>query len=348
MDLSAFQLFKNNKRTNDNSRIYDTLIIQYARVIKVIDIQTVVAEAVIQTSLSREVYTVSLLNLSSALLEINAYPKLGDTVLLLFLQRHDPRMFIEKTVNNPNATGYNRFSGVGVLMSTVKNIAQTIISFYEDNGIPIAGINSEAEIHAVLNNTAVITFCRAVMDSEDEQLITMCFGQGRPFMQRFLSTVTREHGFWKNSEDELIELDASVTERYSKYAPISKDIQGSQVYKIGIGEDGDTEAPVDIELGEKADITISSKSGFEAHFEKAVTIKNDATELIEIGNTIATLGAMISEFIDLTTNLNDLVTNLDTVGSPASHTTGPVAKPQLQALKGELNAFKTKWEKVFS
>jgi hypothetical protein len=149
MDVSAFQLFKNNPRTNESARLHDTPIVHYGRVIKVIDIQTVIVETVIQTSLSREVYTVTLLNLSSALLEINAYPKLGDTVLLLFLQRYDPRMFVQDSVHNPNAAGYNGFSGVGVLASTVKGFASTVAHFYETEEKPVAEIKSLAKIRLV-------------------------------------------------------------------------------------------------------------------------------------------------------------------------------------------------------
>ena len=338
MDMSAFQLFKHNNRTNINSHIHNTLIIQYARIIKVIDIQTVIAETVIQTSLSREVYTVTLLNLSSALLEINAYPKLGDTVLLLFLQRYDPRMFIERTVNNPNATGYNRFSGVGVLMSTVKNTAQTIINFYEDNGKPVAEINSAAELYATFNNLAMITFCRAVMDSEDEQLITLCFGQGRPFVEQFLSKVTREHGFWKNNENELIELDAAVTERYSKYAPITKNIQGTQTIKVGIDDEGeDTEAGIDVTLGGTADIVLDSKSGLLAKCEKVIELRSGDNIIFEAGkkmtlkNKTQSLGAVLSDFIQA---VHDVVT----LGSPTAQTMNPGTKTALQALKTRCEA----------
>jgi len=265
MDISAFQLLKNNDRTNANSFLHDTPIISYGRIIKVIDIQTVIAEAVIQTSLSREVYTVTLLNFSSALLEINDYPKLGDTVLLLFLQRHDPWMFVKETINNPNASGYNRFSGVGVLMSNAKNAARTVLSFFEDNGIPVARMNSSAQWHATFSNSAAITFCRAVMDSEDEQLISMVFGQGRPLIQKFLSRVEREHGFWRNSDKELVELDASVTERYSKYAPITKDVQGTQAISVGLGKDKDdnpveTDAPIAETIHGKSPVTRNIRS----------------------------------------------------------------------------------------
>ena len=408
MDLSAFQLFKNNARTNANSSLHDTPIIKYGRVIKVIDVQTVIVEVVIQISLAKEVYTVTLLNLSSALLEIHAWPKIGDTVLMLFLQRYDPRMFARETVNNPNAVGYNKFSGVGVLMSTVKGFAKTLVQFYEESGEPVTETRSAAKWRSTFNAELTLTFCRAVFDSHDEALIRVIFGAGRPFVQQFLSTVTEEHGFLKNSSSESVELDAAVTEKYSKYAPITKDIQGSQTIDVGIGTDEndefveteapiketihgkapitkdirspqtinigigndetgdaeeDREAPVDITIGAKADVTINSKSGFTAKFKKvldalfegtikiiskkAVTVKIDGTDLLELGNTVDTLGALISELTDFFINLNDLVTNLDTVGSSASQTTGPVAKPQLIALKGQLTAFKSKWKQVF-
>jgi hypothetical protein len=336
MDLSAFQLFKNNSRTNANNYLHDTPIISFGRIIKVIDIQTVIAETVIQTSLSREVYTVTLLNLSSVLMETNIYPILGDTVLLFFLQRHDLRMFVEKTVHNPDAVGYNRFSGVGVLMSSVKNMSKTILSFYDNNGVPVVKLNTEAEMYAAFNNSAAITFCRAVMDSDDEQLITLVFGQGRPFIQRFLSRVEKKHGFWYDGNNELVELDASVKEEYSIHAPITKDIQGAQTTDIGLGKDKDdkpieTDAPItemvhgkapikrdirspqnitvgigndesgnaaeqrdaniNIELGEKADIHFTSKSGITAEVERDVdeilhsnrTIGIDGDDSLDVG-----------------------------------------------------------------
>jgi hypothetical protein len=394
MDKNAFDLYKNNARTNVNSRLHETPIINYGYVIEVIDRQTVVVVAAVQSSLTVDVFTVSLLSTSSDELEVNVYPKLGDPVLLLFLQRHNPAMFSGETINDPDAVGYNKFSGVGMLKSTLKNAAKTIMNLYEDNGTSVAEVNSKAEIKGTFHNLMAILFCRAIEDSDDEQLISMCFGQGRPFFQRFLSKVEREHGFWTDSEKELMELDASVTERYSIYSPITKDIQGAQALNVGLGKDkngnpietdapitetihgkapvervirspqsiiigtgndetGDAEeqrdASVNIEIGEKADITLTSKSGATAQFKKmldllfedamklvskkAVTLKSDSSELLEIGNQIATLGALVSEFLGI-------VINLDTVGSPANHTTGPMAKPKLIALKA-------KWEQVF-
>jgi hypothetical protein len=428
MDKSAFQLFKNTNRTNTNARLHNVPIIDFGRVIKVIDMQTVIVETIIQASLSKESYTVTLLNLSSALLEVSDEPKPGDTVLLLFLRKHHPLMFISEIINDQNASGYNKFSGIGILMSAAKKAAHTIISCYDDDDKPVTDITSDAEIYGTFNNLAAIEFCRAVFDSEDERIINIVFGTGRPFVEKHLARMEREHGFWKDPENELVEMDASVTEKYSVYAPITKDIQGaqttdvglgadkdgnpvetdapitetihgkapvtrdirspqtvvigigndetgdaeeerdapvnetygskapitkdirgSQAYKVGIGKDGDTEAPVDITLGEKADVAVTSKSGLTAKFKKAldilfedvmklvskkaVTLKSDSSELLEIGNTIATLGAMVDEL------LQDLI-SMKTVGSPGQHVVSPddIAK---------FTQLKTKWGQVF-
>jgi hypothetical protein len=428
MDKSAFQLFKNINRTNTNAWLHNTPIVDFGRVIKVVDMQTVIVETIIQSSLSKESYTVTLLNLSSALLEVSDEPRLGDTVLLLFLRKHHPLMFMSELINDQNACGYNKFSGVGILMSAAKKAAHTIISFYDDDGKPVTDMTSDAEIYGTFNNLMTVEFCRAVFDSEDEQIINFVFGTGRPLVEKHLARTEREHGFWKDPENVLIEMDASVTEKYSKYAPVTKDIQGAQTtdvglgtdkddapvetdapvletihgkapvtrdirspqtitvgignaetedaeeerdapikeiygskapitkdirgpqtYKVGIGKDSDTEAPVDITLGEKADVTMTSKSGLTATFKKvfdllvedmmklvskkAVTLKSDSSELLEIGNTIATLGAMVDEL------LQDLIA-MKTVGSPGQHVVSPddIAK---------FTQLKTKWGQVF-
>jgi hypothetical protein len=244
MDKSAFQLFKNTSRTNANAWLHNTPLIDFGRVIKVIDMQTVIAEAIVQTSLSKETYTATLLNLSSALLEVSDEPRLGDTVLLLFLRKHHPLMFMSELINDQNASGYNKFSGVGILMSAAKKAAHTIISCYDDDGKPVTDITSDAEIYGAFNNLMTIEFCRAVFDSGDEQIINLVFGTGRPLVEKHLARIEREHGFWKDSENELIEMDASVTEKYSKYAPVTKDIQGAQTTGIGLGTDKD-DAPVE-------------------------------------------------------------------------------------------------------
>jgi hypothetical protein len=429
--VNFFDVTKNTARTNTFDSIHNTLIIEYGRITKVLDIQTVVVELIIQPALSKEVYTVTLLNLSSALLEISDYPRVGDTVLLLFLRRHDRAMFIKETITKPDTPGYNAFSGVGILMSTARKTANTVISAFMAGDKPMLAIQSNATVTGTFLSPVAVSFCRAVADSEDEVLVSLLFGEGRPLLETFLARVDREYGFWKDGEEAWVELDAAVTEKYSVYAPITRDIQGAQTtdiglgkdkagdegvpvetdapvtetvhgkapvtrdirspqtlivgignaesedpeeerdapvtetygskapitkdirgaqsYKIGIGKDGDTEAPVDITLGEKADITLAGKAGVTAEFKKAldllfegeaqlvskkaITVKSDSSEQLEIGNTVATLGAMIDELLQN-------IIGMKTVGSPGQHVVSPddIAKfTQLQ----------TKWGQVF-
>jgi hypothetical protein len=265
VDKSAFQLFKNTGRTNTNEWLHSVPLIDFGRVIKVIDMQTVVVEAIVQTSLSKETYTVTLLNFSSALLELSDEPKLGDTVLLLFLRKHHPLMFMDGIINDTNAAGYNEFSGVGILMAAAKKAARTVISCYDDAGKPVTDITSDAELYGTFNNLMTVEFCRTVFDSGDERIISLVFGAGRPFVKKHLARTEREHGFWKDPENELVAMDASVTERYSKYAPVIKDVQGAQTTNAGRGTDKagnpvETDAPITETVHGKAPITRDIRS----------------------------------------------------------------------------------------
>jgi hypothetical protein len=289
-------------------------------------------------------------------------------------------------------------------MSTAKKAASTAISCYATDDKPVTDITSYAEISATFNSLMTIEFCKAVFDSEDEQLITVLFGVGRSLVERHFAWIEREHGFWKDPENELIEMDASVTERYSKYAPITKNVQGAQTTSVGletdkddnpvetdapvvetihgkapitydirspqtvivgIGNDetGDAEeqrdAPVDITLGEKADISLSSKSGMVVHFDKAVQLESDdayslkitgkvtvssedAIEVvagsgkkIKVHNTAESLGQILSDFIQA---VHDAVT----LGSSSTQAMNPATKLALQALKTRIEALMEK------
>jgi hypothetical protein len=280
MDISAFQLSKNSAHTNQMEWLHNTPIVSYGRIIRVIDIQTVDVEPVVQASAAKEVCTVTLISLSSDLLEVTAYPKTGDTVLLLFLQRYDKKMFIAKSIiKNRDAIGYNKFSGIGILMSTIKGFARTTISCHEDGDKPKLTINSDAETSMSLNGMLGLTFCRLVAASDDEAVINIIFGEGRPLMEQFLSSVLREHGFWKTPEGDWQELNAPVIERYSIYSPITRDVQGAQTTAIGLGMDKagnpvETDAPVTETIHGKAPVARDIRS------PQTITIGigNDETE----------------------------------------------------------------------
>lgn len=83
----------------------------------------------------------------------------------------------------------------------------------------------------------------------------------------------------------------------------------------------------------KGAYSLSTNNSLEISAQKDVGLKSSGNGKLEVGNTAATLGAMI-------TDLLGYLAQLKTVGSPASHTASPDFIANIQALK-------TKWGQVF-
>ena len=88
---------------------------------------------------------------------------------------------------------------------------------------------------------------------------------------------------------------------------------------------------VNIETDKK--ITLKDKEGFTYETEGEISIKSSKQGTVEVGNSVATLGALIDDLLGY-------LAQLKTVGSPASHTAAPDFIANIQALK-------TKWGQVF-
>lgn len=108
----------------------------------------------------------------------------------------------------------------------------------------------------------------------------------------------------------------------------------------------DEEATVQLEINQEnekdekvkivvhdTEINIEKDKGVSISTNKNIKIKSTQSELLEIGNSIETLGKMMSD-------LMQEITELKTFGSPASHTVMPDSIAKITALK-------TKWEQVF-
>ena len=80
-------------------------------------------------------------------------------------------------------------------------------------------------------------------------------------------------------------------------------------------------------------ITLKDKEGFTYETEGEISIKSSKQGTVEVGNSVATLGALIDDLLGY-------LVQLKTVGSPASHTAAPDFITNIQALK-------TKWGQVF-
>jgi hypothetical protein len=380
--IDLWELLKNTADSNVRSRLKAAKIISFGVVQDVIDAQTVRVVESVKTGISDNIYTVTLLSLSSTLFESAVLPQPGDLVLLLFLQKYDSGMFElhrdvqDAVIKNRSPRGYNAFSGVGILLSPLKGASTTKLLYSGDAVSPDLSMTTAAVISARFERAAA-----AVFDSIDENdaPVELLFGRHSPFTLEHWAAVRHRHGFAVSPVDnELMETDAPVTKQYSRYAPITRDIQGAQTTGVGLGADKagnpvetdapvtetihgkapvtrnirspqtitigigndesgsadeQREAPVAITMGEKANVTVASKSGMTAHFDKDIVLESD-TGLIQLGNSVATLGGMIA---DLLTAL----ANLTTEGSPAAHTAKTWATANIEPLK-------LKWNKVFN
>lgn len=80
---------------------------------------------------------------------------------------------------------------------------------------------------------------------------------------------------------------------------------------------------------------VMDKEGFSYSTEGKIELKSSKAETLELGNTVATLGAMISSLLEFLSSSDPI-----TYGSPASHMFLPTFIAKITALK-------TKWEQVF-
>jgi hypothetical protein len=90
---------------------------------------------------------------------------------------------------------------------------------------------------------------------------------------------------------------------------------------------------VNIETDKK--ITLKDKEGFTYETESDISLKSSKTGKLEVGNSVATLGAMISDLLDTLSDSAPV-----TYGSPASHMFMP-------SFIAKITAIKTKWGQVF-
>ena len=99
-------------------------------------------------------------------------------------------------------------------------------------------------------------------------------------------------------------------------------------------DDGITiETDKKITLKDKEGFTYTTDGDLEISAKGDLGVKSSQSGKLEVGNSVATLGAMV-------TDLLGHLASLKTVGSPASHTASPDFIAQIQALK-------TKWGQVF-
>ncbi len=279
MNLDAFELGKQDLLTYAAGLAREMKILSYGRVTKVYDDQTVEVEQSVQnTVLTKQVYTLTLLSLSSALFEAHIQPVVGDSVLILGLDRYNPDMFREVSIVDKAETAYTAQSLVGILLRPFNMQSAFQIDASIDNGIPVADFSASGDVNIRTGrNTSIEVFSA---DGEKRTLgITV---QPDVSVQQVINApVTAVYGI-QNQDGEDVEVDAPVSTVYSNKAPISQDIRGSVDLTVGTGADGAVDAPVSITLDEKSDVAITSKAGLKLAFKKAFELVFD--DIINFGS----------------------------------------------------------------
>lgn len=251
-------------------------LISFGVVLEVIDAQTVRVAETVRTGVSERSYFATLLTPSSALLEVYAAPQPGDLVLLLFFQKWNTAMFglhrepRDAVVYDEKAGGYSRAAAAAILLTPPKGHSAVSLRFGGTAEEPELSAASLAEVYGRFRGAFSVFF-----DGEEEAPVSLLYGKRRPLRFDHWGTALRRHGFIADTvEKTLLETDAAVTEEYSVYAPIRRNVQGSQTAVIGLGTDpgGDPEgAPVETEAPVTA--VVHGKSPVEADIRSPVAVK---------------------------------------------------------------------------
>jgi hypothetical protein len=275
-DFDAFELLKHSSQTNFHEDLHRVPLVSYGVVRDVVSISSVIVDTVVQNQQAQETYSVPLLYPSSALFEHSVYPKRGDLVLLLFVQRFNAAMFDDPLVReqltgsmalyDADAAGYTRFSGVGLLMRTPKNNSDITVQHGEtaENESAVTA-SVKAALTLMLGRNVSILVDKHPSEAGAGITASVIYGERAVYEEAHHHDTKRSYGVREAVDGALQELSAPVTEVYSMYAPITRNVQGAETLDRGLGTDKDghlveTDAPFVETVHGKAPVTRDIRS----------------------------------------------------------------------------------------
>jgi hypothetical protein len=315
MDKDAHEINKNSSTDNIIDWVKNLMLIEYAEVIKVFDVNTVKVQLLVKHDFAPKTFTVRLLHIgASALHESVTMPQEHDQVLLLFFRSYDDLMFQDPaaraaasdvedaTIVTDSADRYNEFSGVGILARTARGNVPTTLAQYTDptNG-PTIDFQTNATLMAAFKKAVALVFdtqAGAVGSTPSPESVNVIFGKQSPL---------------------------NIEQRGGAVVEAAKDATTELLF-------GDN-ATLDITLGDGALVTLESEDGLTAHFVKAMTITCDKEITlngsgitidakdgkVSIKNTTATVPGDLKTALDSTlTDCSSLVTALVTFATGLS------------------------------
>ena len=165
-------------------------------------------------------------------------------------------------------------------------------------------------------------------DDEDTANTKLCQENGGWLKTTDIRTGTK---VIKNKpEDETIKIEIDQEKEGEEKATIT--VHGN-VISITKDEGLKIETDQKVVINDKSGFEYSTEGDLKIGADGKVEVKSNKSGTLEIGNSVATMGAMISDLLGY-------LASLKTVGSPATHSASPDFVAQIQALK-------TKWGQVF-
>lgn len=266
MTIDAFEANKENSRTSEMVWLRQLPIVTYGYVANVIDERTVKVVPVVQdTSSFVRTLDVTLLNLSSSLMEIHVQPQVKDLVMLFSLNSFDAGMFdpitlrpegSEVLVNTAN-NGYSVNSMVGILMTTFRAVAAVQLTLSMDEGNPLATLDFGAKTN--VSSAGSFNFTLSSRDGK-EHPVHVTINEKRPakFTQR--SSLHIRAGYGGAADD--VHVDAPTIVERGKKAPY--DMTNEAATTLNFKED----APLKINSETHVDVDSKEPVGINAGLRK--------------------------------------------------------------------------------
>lgn len=328
MDKSILELRRSSARENAVSWLKNTSFIEYARVIKVYDVNTVRVQLVVQDSLSPRVYNVRLLHEASIVREDTVMPQVNDLVLLLFLRACNDDMFLDpavrkkktgdETIYDQDCHNYNMFSGVGILLATARGQAYIRSSSGLDADGAFLDEVTNARLTKAFQRSVAMLF-DAPYGSGLDAPVDVTFGARSPLTTEHHAPVTKKVGYDDLPDGSQIEFDCPDTETYGSTSPktvTSKSSLSLSFEKASLVKMGDT-----FELQVSGDLTITGSGNITIDGDAKVSVNtgSDGMVLNSGSNHAVQFEALKVALQSIVTTYNSaLAAKLDGGGSPGA------------------------------
>lgn len=298
--IDGFDALKNDAVANERQWLGAVKLHSYCVVTKVLGKNLVQVEDVIRTSANREIFAVPILGIHSAVLGVDIQPSVGDLVLVIFLNKFNRRMFASAlkrfedsgnkdwSIFDPEPQAYNRYSGVGLLLSAGLSAPDTRIEATRVGDVSMLSLSTIANIFALFSGAMDV-----VIDPPEEKDVNLTTTERANMNLDHYGKVTRRHGYKPDENGDLDAVDATVHEVFTENAPVTREYRADITETFGITTDpaGDPEgAPAEVAITVTRqysdDTEVAVDGGKHSITVKEFTIEADEVIRLKVGDSV--------------------------------------------------------------